>query len=77
MRLFNARGFVVLRARLNQTVPPGAVYLTQGWQSQDFKAGHPQSLTYNGGDATNVFGENTSLSDVLVEVARVEVDANE
>ncbi|MBI5301794.1 MAG: molybdopterin-dependent oxidoreductase [Chloroflexi bacterium] len=77
VRLFNERGFVVLRARLNQTVPPGTVYLTQGWQSKDFKAGHPQSLTYSGGNATNAFGVSTSLSDVLVEVVRAEVNAND
>jgi anaerobic dimethyl sulfoxide reductase subunit A len=77
VRLFNERGFVVLRARLNQTVPPGTVYLTQGWQSHDFKAGHPQALTYNNSDSTNVFGANATLSDVLVEVVREEANPND
>ncbi len=76
VRLFNERGFVVMRARLNQTVPPGTVYLTQGWQSHDFRAGHPQALTYNAGNSTNAFGANATLSDVLVEVVREEVSTH-
>ncbi|HET7089545.1 MAG TPA: molybdopterin-dependent oxidoreductase [Anaerolineae bacterium] len=70
VRLFNDRGFVVLRARLSQSVPPGTVYLSQGWQSTDFQSGHAQALTHAVGNPANAFGPNCSFSDVLVEVVR-------
>lgn len=73
VRVFNSRGWVVLRARLTQAVPPGAVYLSQGWQSADFRAGHAQSLTHGGWNPANAFGANSSFSDVLVEVTKEEV----
>ncbi|MBL1171476.1 MAG: molybdopterin-dependent oxidoreductase [Chloroflexi bacterium] len=71
-RIYNERGHVVLRAHLNQAVPPGAVYLSQGWQSVDFQDGHAQSLTHTRGNAANAFGPNSSFSDVLVEIEKAE-----
>jgi molybdopterin-containing oxidoreductase family molybdopterin binding subunit len=70
--VFNDRGYVVLRARLNQVIPQSAVYVSQGWQSRDYKAGHAQSLTHDMGNDANAFGPNTSFSDVLVNVVREE-----
>lgn len=70
VRIFNDRGYVVLRARLSQAAPPGAVYLTQGWQSRDFLEGHPQSLTHDRVNPANALGPNCSFSDVLVEIAK-------
>ena len=70
VRVFNDRGYVVLRAWLNQTVLSGTVYLSQGWQSRDYKAGYAQSLTHERGNPTNAFGQNISFSDVLVEIVR-------
>ena len=70
VRLYNDRGFVVLRARVVQSVPPGTVYLTQGWQSSDFQAGHAQTLTHGQGNPSNALGVNSSFSDVLVEVVK-------
>jgi len=72
IRIYNARGWVVLRASLTEAVPPGAVYLSQGWQSSDFRAGHAQSLTHGGWNPANAFGANSSFSDVLVEVIKEE-----
>ncbi len=72
VRVFNDRGCVVMRARLSPTVPPGTVYLSQGWQSSDFHLGHAQSLTHAIANPANAFGPNISFSDVLVEVARAE-----
>jgi len=72
VRIYNGRGHVVLRVRLNQAVPPGAVYLSQGWQSVDFQDGHAQSLTHARGNAANAFGPNSSFSDVLVEMEKAE-----
>lgn len=72
VRIYNARGWVVLRASLTESVPSGAVYLSQGWQSNDFRAGHAQSLTHGGWNPANAFGANSSFSDVLVEVTKEE-----
>ena len=70
IRIFNDRGHVVLRARLSQAAPPGAVYLSQGWQSCDFVDGHPQSLTHGRANPANAMGPNCSFSDVLVEIVK-------
>ncbi len=72
VRVYNERGQVVLRAHLNQAVPPGAVYLSQGWQSVDFQDGHTQSLTHARGNPANALGPNSSFSDVLVEIEKAE-----
>ncbi len=77
VRVFNDRGYVVLRAWLTQTVSPGTVYLSQGWQSRDFKAGHAQTLTHERGNPINLFGQNISFSDVLVEIVREPAVAND
>ena len=69
VRIFNERGFVVMKARLNQAVPPRAVYVTQGWQSSDFANGHTQSLTHNHSNPLNILGPNASFSDVLVDLS--------
>ncbi len=71
VRLFNDRGFVVLRARINQAIPSGAVYLSQGWQSADYHAGHAQTLTHSIANDENAYGANSSFSDVLVEMVKV------
>ena len=71
VRLFNDRGFVVLRAHINQAVPSGVVYLSQGWQSGDYRAGHAQTLTHSITNEENAFGANSSFSDVLVEMVKV------
>ena len=70
VRIFNDRGYAVLRARLSEAAPPGTVYLSQGWQSPDFLDGHPQSLTHDRTNPANALGPNCSFSDVLVEIAR-------
>lgn len=77
VRVFNDRGCAILRARLSQAVPPGTVYLGQGWQSSDFHWGHAQSLTHAVTNPANAFGPNISFSDVLVEVARAEGEAGD
>ena len=71
VRLFNDRGFVILRAHINQAVPDSAVYLSQGWQSGDYRAGHAQTLTHLIANAENAYGANSSFSDVLVEMIKV------
>jgi anaerobic dimethyl sulfoxide reductase subunit A len=71
VRLFNDRGFVVLRAHVNQAVPSNAVYLSQGWQSGDYRAGHAQTLTHSIANEKNAYGANSSFSDVLVEMVKV------
>lgn len=72
VRVFNERGYVVLRAHLDEAVPAGTVYFTQGWQTDDFLAGHPQTLTHGRTNPANAFGPNSSFSDVLVQVVKEE-----
>lgn len=69
VRIFNARGHVVLPATISAALPVDTVYLTQGWQSADFVDGHAQTLTHRRWNPLNQLGPNTSFSDVLVEVA--------
>jgi molybdopterin-containing oxidoreductase family molybdopterin binding subunit len=71
VRIYNARGHVVLKARLTHAVPPRAVYLSSGWHSSAYLAGHIQSLTHRHMDSSNRLGASMLFSDVLVEVARV------
>jgi molybdopterin-containing oxidoreductase family molybdopterin binding subunit len=73
VKIFNARGWVVLRAHLTQAVPTGVVYLGQGWQSEDFRSGHAQSLTHSAWNPANAFGANSSFSDVLVDIKKEEI----
>jgi len=70
VRVFNDRGFVVLRAQISQSVSPEMIVMSQGWRSSDFVKGHIQSLTHGIGNRLNAFGPNTSFFDVLVEVMR-------
>lgn len=72
VRIYNDRGYVVLRAVLSRRVPAGSVYVSEGWQSSDYVAGHLQTLTHNLGNEANAFGPNCSFSDVLVDVVREE-----
>ncbi len=70
VRVFNDRGYVVLRAEISKCIPAGCVYVDEGWQSTDYIDGHLQTLTHTVGNEANVFGSNSSFSDVLVEVVR-------
>lgn len=72
VRVFNERGYVVVRTRLDESVPPGTVYFTQGWQPDDFIAGHPQTLTHDRANPHNAFGPNSSFSDVLVQIVKAQ-----
>lgn len=75
VRIFNDRGYVVLRAVISKRVPAGSVYVSEGWQSADFVAGHLQTLTHSLGNEANAFGPNCSFSDVLVDAVREEGEA--
>lgn len=45
VRVFNDRGFVVLKALVTKGIRPDCVFIPHGWQSDDFIAGHTQDLT--------------------------------
>ena len=45
VRAYNDRGFVVLRAEINNGVMPGVVVYPKGWQEGEHKAGHISDLT--------------------------------
>jgi len=72
VRMFNDRGHVVLEAVVSRRALPGAVYVSEGWQSSDFISGHLQTLTHGIGNEANIFGPNCSFFDVLVEITREE-----
>jgi anaerobic dimethyl sulfoxide reductase subunit A len=71
VKVHNARGYVVLKARLTQAVHPQAVYLNSGWHSAAYRSGHLQFLTHRRMDFTNALGASMIFSDVLVEVSKV------
>lgn len=72
VEMFNDRGQVKLKARLNPGVQPGVVNLTHGWWPQDFHQGDLNALT---NDAINpaqeaAYEPNMAMNDNLVEVRK-------
>jgi len=72
VELFNDRGRVKLKARLNPGVQPGVVNLTHGWWPKDFHEGDLNVLTH---DAINpaqgaAYEPNMAMNDNLVEVKK-------
>ncbi len=72
IKIFNERGFVILKAQITDSVPAGTVYLSAGWHASSYLAGHPQTLTHRTMDYTNTLGASMIFSDILVEVSLVE-----
>lgn len=69
VRVFNDRGFVVVKLRVDNAVHPGVVNLPHGWQADQFVAGHYQDLTTR---ATHPFDCNDNFFDCLCEVEKYE-----
>ncbi len=65
VRVFNDRGFVVLKAFVTEGIRPDTVLLPHGFESPDYVAGHPQSLT---GLFLDPMTSNNNYNDMLVEV---------
>ncbi len=77
IRIYNRRGFVEVKVRLTASVPTGTVYLTSGWDSKYYRAGHPQSLTHRIMDSTNALGSSMAFSDILVDIQSVNGEKGE
>ncbi|HYB73290.1 MAG TPA: molybdopterin-dependent oxidoreductase [Candidatus Sulfotelmatobacter sp.] len=67
VRVFNDRGTVTLRCRLNGDLRPGVLVLPEGHWVKDFRAGDPYGLTH---DLVSPTSENYAFYDTLVEVER-------
>jgi len=70
VRVFNDRGEMKLKARINQGVQPGLVNMSQGWSPGDYAVGTHQALTH---DTINpaqqaIYEPNSAFQDTLVQV---------
>jgi molybdopterin-containing oxidoreductase family molybdopterin binding subunit len=68
VRVWNDRGNVVLRCRLNGDLRPGVVVISEGSWVKDFAAGDPYSLTHERVSPTS---DNYAFFDTLVEIELV------
>jgi anaerobic selenocysteine-containing dehydrogenase len=68
VEVFNDRGHVVLKAKLNESQRPGMVSVPKGWRMDQFIAGSYQELT---NDHVNTSSYNQCFYDVLCEVRKV------
>jgi len=73
VRVFNDRGEVKLRVKLNRGVRAGVVKLEEGWWPSDYVEGTHQALTHETINPAQqaVFEPNFACHDVLVEVEPV------
>ncbi len=69
VRVFNDRGYVVLRAVYSAGIRPGVVNIPKGWQEDQFVEGHYQTLTTK---VTSPVYVNSPFYDVLVEMEKYE-----
>jgi anaerobic selenocysteine-containing dehydrogenase len=69
VRVFNQRGSVSLKCRINPDLKPGVVVIAEGTWARDFPEGDPYSLTHERISATS---ENYAFFDTLVEIAAAE-----
>lgn len=70
LRLFNDRGELVAKVKLNDGMMPGVIAMYHGWAEQYFKKGHYQQLSSF--DNTDKFSNNSAYFDVRVEAERYE-----
>lgn len=72
VRVFNDRGEMHLKARVNAGISPGLVNITQGWSPWDYLAGTHQALTHEAINPAQqaVYEPNAALYDVRVEVRK-------
>ncbi len=72
--VFNDRGRVMVKVRLNEGIKPGVVSLAQGWWPEHYPAGHLNVLTHDRINPAQqaVLGPNAAFCDVLVEVRKVD-----
>jgi len=69
VRVYNNRGSVELKCRVNADLRPGVVVIAEGSWVKDFPKGEPYSLTHEQVSPTS---DNYAFFDTLVEIARAE-----
>lgn len=67
VKIFNDRGYVVVKAALNPANRPGVLVIDHGWQKDDFIEGHYSDLSSHKSD---VMVTNNAFLDCAVEVAK-------
>ena len=67
VRVYNDRGSVSLKCRLNSDLRSGVVVISEGYWVKDFREGDPYSLTH---DLVSPTSENYAFYDTLVEVEK-------
>jgi anaerobic selenocysteine-containing dehydrogenase len=63
--VYNERGTVCLKARLDPDLKPGVVVISEGSWVRDFPEGDPYSLTH---EMVSPTSENYAFFDTLVEI---------
>ena len=68
VKIFNDRGYVVMKAEINNGVQPGTITIPKGWEKQQFIDGHYQDLTSK---VMNPMINNSAYFDVLADIEKV------
>lgn len=69
VRIFNDRGYAVIKAKVTEGIKPGVVSIPHGWQADQYVEGHTQDLT---NVYMNDFCSNSAFYDFLCEVEKYE-----
>lgn len=67
VKVFNDRGYVVLKAHVQPGMRSGTVNMAKGWHRGQYIEGHYQNLI---GKITHPYFNNTAFYDILVDVAK-------
>ena len=72
VEVFNDRGKIKIKVRLNEVLQPGVVNLTHGWWPEDFIEGDLNAITndYINPAHNLTFEPNMPMNDNLVEVRK-------
>lgn len=68
VKIYNDRGYVVIKAVINPANRPGVVVIDHGWQADEFIEGHYSDLSSN---ASNNVIINNAFFDCLVEAVKL------
>lgn len=74
VKAWNDRGYVVLRAHINNGLRPGFANMPNGWLADQYVDGHYCDLL---GDFQDPNNENCNFSDVLVQIEKTEAGVSE
>lgn len=72
VRVFNDRGFCILKAFITEGIVPGAIALANGWQPESYIDGHHQTLTQYTINPVEekISATNAAYGDVLVQIEK-------